>query len=756
MEVFQVVPCPTTDLSYTNKAILSPHDSFSKVGHIAIRYPKGAEAFVFSVTTDSSIPKGKIAFNLTGRKWASLMLNSHIEAAPYEFQPRSQCLNAITFFTDFASRQNSPKNIEFDTEEMSKQFSQQFRDQAFTVGQLFGFSFQFNNKRIVFELKVKELEALNMEKSDVATSNVEIGLTTPNTIVTFERAEGSEVKLIGGMTGKTTAPKLFNQDWDFSSMGVGGLSQQFNKIFRRAFASRLLPPHFVQAMGAEHVRGILLYGPPGTGKTLIARQIGNMLLAREPKIVNGPEVLNKFVGESEANIRKLFAEAEEEQAKAGINSGLHMIIFDEIDAICKARGSSPGSAGVGDNVVNQLLSKIDGVNSLHNVLLVGMTNRKDLIDEALLRPGRLEVQIEIGLPNKEGRLEILKIHTKKMQEIGVLDSSVSLEDLAERTKNYTGAEIAGLIKAARSLAVNRVVKADSKREITRETLDNIKITPADFDYAMQHDVKPALGASEDQLKFLAKPMIIWDSTVSSIQSDLELIITEVSNPEQQQEQPYHVLMVGEAGVGLTTVAANMASDTKFPFIRVCQAKNTAGKTESARVAYMEKLFDDAAKSELSCVILDDLEYLMDYCRIGPRFSNAAKAVFIGNKDTELPQGHKMLIICTCHSEQFLQDVGIEDVFDWIIRVPSLTKPNQVQAALGPLAEMSGPTFTPQQTSELLEALGSLPFKMGIKKLQKLVRSCANCNPDQRVRKFLEHMHSLKLVVRPSKLDQFEF
>jgi vesicle-fusing ATPase len=117
------------------------------------------------------------------------------------------------------------------------------------------------------------------------------------------------------------------------------------------------------------------------GKTLMARQIGNMLNAREPKIVNGPQILDKYVGESEANIRRLFADAEEEEKRLGPNSGLHIIIFDEIDAICKSRGSVAGNSGVHDTVVNQLLAKIDGVEQLNNILVIGMTNRRDMIDE---------------------------------------------------------------------------------------------------------------------------------------------------------------------------------------------------------------------------------------------------------------------------------------------------------------------------------------------------------------------------------------
>lgn len=149
----------------------------------------------------------------------------------------------------------------------------------------------------------------------------------------------------------------------------------------------------------------------------MARQIGKMLNSVEPLIVNGPEILNKFVGQSEENVRKLFAPAEAEYKQRGDESALHIIIFDELDAICKQRGSKNDGTGVGDSIVNQLLSKMDGVDQLNNILIIGMTNRMDMIDEALLRPGRLEVHIEISLPDESGRLQILNVHTAKVCEI---------------------------------------------------------------------------------------------------------------------------------------------------------------------------------------------------------------------------------------------------------------------------------------------------------------------------------------------------
>jgi vesicle-fusing ATPase len=287
------------------------------------------------------------------------------------------------------------------------------------------------------------------------------GLLTPDTALIYAAAPGAHLAFPGQPRGGV-APSLFKgSEVSFAKLGIGGLDAQFEQIFRRAFASRVFPPAVIARLGIRHVRGVLLYGPPGTGKTLIARQIGKMLNGRDPKIVNGPEVLNKYVGASEENVRALFKDAEEEQAARGAESELHVIIFDEIDAICKQRGTGgPGGAGAGvhDTVVNQLLTKIDGVDALDNILLIGMTNRRDMLDDALLRPGRLEVQVEVGLPDEAGRAQIFAIHTARMAEHAFLGADVDLAALAARTKNFSGAEIEGLVKSAASFALNRQVR----------------------------------------------------------------------------------------------------------------------------------------------------------------------------------------------------------------------------------------------------------------------------------------------------------
>ena len=284
----------------------------------------------------------------------------------------------------------------------------------------------------------------------------------------------------------------------------------------------------VRDLGINHVRGMVLWGPPGTGKTLIARKIAHFLDAAEPKIINGPEILSKFVGESEKNIRELFADAEKEYKAKGDDSQLHIVIFDEIDAICKSRGSAKDGTGVGDSVVNQLLAKIDGVDALNNILIIGMTNRKDMLDEALLRPGRLEVHVEISLPDEAGRVEILQIHTAKMRKSNHLSDEVSLDDIAKRTKNFSGAEIEGMVRAATSWAFNRRVNiktltSSGKGELD---LDDVKVELQDFDRSLK-DIQPAFGAQSDDIGLLDHPILEFAPAVSDVCGTLRLLTQQV-------------------------------------------------------------------------------------------------------------------------------------------------------------------------------------------------------------------------------------
>ncbi|GMS83015.1 hypothetical protein PENTCL1PPCAC_5190, partial [Pristionchus entomophagus] len=189
-------------------------------------------------------------------------------------------------------------------------------------------------------------------------------------------------------------------------------------------------------LGIKHVRGVLLYGPPSTGKSLIANKIGSMVNASSIKRVSGPEILDKAEKDQKKSVFDTTSKAAHMNFRNGAQFGLHVIIFDELDAICRKRGVGGGS--VNDFIVNQLLSKMEGLEQLHNVLVIGTTNRKDMIDEALLRPGRFEVHMKINVPDETGRLQIFEIHTAKMRACNRLDDDVDLPLLAKKTKNYSG------------------------------------------------------------------------------------------------------------------------------------------------------------------------------------------------------------------------------------------------------------------------------------------------------------------------------
>lgn len=327
------------------------------------------------------------------------------------FDPFSQGARAYLGSLDvdigFASAKKIT-DVPYDQDVLAEAFVRQFENQVFAPGQQL--LMDFKNVPLAFKIKTVQLVDLSMEKSagsapTMSTPNSR-GILTRQSSLTFYKDANSPIKLKGS-TKRPAANSIIAPDFKFEDMGIGGLDTEFGQIFRRAFASRIFPPGLIEKLGIQHVKGILLFGPPGTGKTLIARQIGKMLNSREPKVINGPEVLNKYVGQSEENIRKLFADAEKEYKEKGDESGLHIIIFDELDAVCKQRGSGAGGGtGVGDSVVNQLLSKLDGVDQLNNILLIGMTNRMDMIDDALLRPGRLEVHMEISLPDEPGRAQV--------------------------------------------------------------------------------------------------------------------------------------------------------------------------------------------------------------------------------------------------------------------------------------------------------------------------------------------------------------
>ena len=520
-------------------------------------------------------------------------------------------------------------------------------------------------------------------------------------------------------------------DGSFERYGVGGLDAEFLTIFRRVFASRMVPPEMVKRLGMRHVKGMLLYGPPGTGKTLVARQLGKLLNAHPPKIVNGPEILQRFVGQSEENMRELFAPAEKEWKGKAEKSKLHVIIFDEIDAIMKARGSGGATASVvHDNVVNQLLTKLDGMQSLDNVLVVGITNRRDLLDPAVLRPGRLELQVEVGLPDRKGRTQIFNIHTARMRAEGLLATDVDIDTLAEVTGNYSGAEIKGLVGAAQSHALARYLKdADdvggdapsaspsSDSSSSDSSSSRLNVTMDDFTRAMR-EVRPAMGADEEALASMRPLGVLCSCTTGSSEVSphkrardaIGPLLRAVARRRPRDDPnaaneggssssglrsrgvgaagPDHlaILVHGPPGSGKSAAVAAAAQrgdgedqegDLLFPHVRVFRADVAAASGGDVEHA-LRTAFDDAVKSNLSLLVVDGLETLLgvapgDAAPAGEsRTASETARALLALLRRPPPPGRRLAVVATTSSPRALDALGLSSAFHASVEVPALS------------------------------------------------------------------------------------
>ncbi|RPA83589.1 AAA-domain-containing protein [Ascobolus immersus RN42] len=710
---FRLAKAPSEEFIVTNQVAVSPLD-FDRPQYVICD-----DLYVMSVQPVPNFPQGTCGFSSAHRDWAQWSLSDTIRVAPYDpFKAGGAVyLGEMDIEVGFAGKKGTEEP--YDQDDLMKAFVKNFENQIFAPGQRV--IMDLRNIKLLLVVKTVQIVDLSMMEKpngggrDVPTSDspLDRGILTRHTFINFFKSAASPLKLKGS-NKRPAANSIIQPNFKFEDMGIGGLDTEFSAIFRRAFASRIFPPGLVEKLGIQHVKGILLFGPPGTGKTLIARQIGKMLNAREPKIVNGPEILNKYVGQSEENIRKLFGDAEKEYKEKGEESELHIIIFDELDAICKQRGSKNDGTGVGDSVVNQLLSKLDGVDQLNNVLIIGMTNRKDMIDEALLRPGRLEVHMEISLPDEYGRKQIIKIHTSKMSQNNVLDDDVDIDELAALSKNFSGAEINGLVKSATSFAFNRCIKVGTMAGIDSEGLQNMKVNRQDFLNAMT-EIIPAFGVSEEELETCTPGGIIpYSPHIAAILKEGKLYVEQV---RQSEKTPLvSVLLHGPPGAGKTALAASIAKLSAFPFVKLLSPESMVGYNESQKVSHISKVFSDAYKSPLSIVVIDNIERILDWVPIGPRFSNSVLQTILVLLRKTPPKGRRLLILCTSTERTVLQQMDVLNAFDAEIAVPNVTGFEQLAHVL----KETG-AFPSQEQQKAMNELqqnlaGASDLSVGIKKI----------------------------------------
>jgi SpoVK/Ycf46/Vps4 family AAA+-type ATPase len=528
-------------------------------------------------------------------------------------------------------------------------FSSQSRKQTITVNEelLDEIKTQFSDIPMIdgcaYSLKNKYMLTPSFEPNDINSDPHNLVLLIgPDTSVHFV----TKPNYILDIDLPNEQTSIFKSNFNFEEIGIGGLDKQFGIIFRRAFSSRLLPKKLIADLGINHVRGIVLHGPPGTGKTLIARQIGKILNCQEPKIVNGPSLLNKYVGESEENVRKLFADAIADTS----GSRLHLIICDEFDALARKRGAgSSTSADVNDKVVNQFLSMIDGPNALNNILLICMTNRLDLIDEALLRPGRLELQIEINLPDEPGRLQILQIHTKKMGSLGYLNG-VDLEQIAKQTKNFTGAELEAVVRSAVSFSVSKELDPSNLSGVSK-----VKpiLTQEDFTRSAK-EIKPQFGATSDYIDVItSKPFELYSDEYARAYNELvEKIKSLVPG------NSFTGLITGPSYIGKTTLAAHVAKNTGYSCVKLISSE-TLVNSYSKDIDLFDK-FKSGYNSDTLIVILDGVERLIEYSKVGSAcaFNNKILQVIYMLMDKVVEPNKKLVVLLTSSKPELMKELDL--------------------------------------------------------------------------------------------------
>ncbi len=385
---------------------------------------------------------------------------------------------------------------------------------------------------------------------------------------------------------------------DVTYEDIGGLEEEIKKI-REMVELPLKHPEIFEQLGIEAPKGVLLHGSPGTGKTLLAKAVANETNSHFI-LINGPELISKFYGQSEENIRKKFEEAEKNAPS--------IIFIDEIDSLAPRREEVRGE--VERRVVAQLLANMDGLKSRGKVVVIAATNIPNVLDPALRRPGRFDREIEIGVPNKEGRLNILKIHTRNMP----LAKDVSLSQIADITYGFVGADLAALAREAAMIVLRRVfpdLKLKEEETIPKDLLEKLRVTKKDF-----RDSLKIVRPSAMREVLVEIPTIRWSDVggLENVKQELkEAVEWPLNNPNAFKRlgvrAPKGILLYGAPGTGKTMLAKAVATESKANFILVKGPEllsKWVGESEKA----VREVFKKARQTSPTIIFFDELDSLV--------------------------------------------------------------------------------------------------------------------------------------------------
>jgi transitional endoplasmic reticulum ATPase len=441
---------------------------------------------------------------------------------------------------------------------------------------------------------------------------------------------------------------------------LGGLKNEVRKI-REMVELPMRHPELFEKIGVEAPKGVLLYGPPGTGKTLLAKAVAGETSAHFISL-SGPEIIGKYYGESEEKLREIFKQAEENSPS--------IIFIDEIDSIAPKRDEVSGE--LEKRLVSQLLTLMDGMKSRGKVVVIAATNRPDSIDPALRRPGRFDREIEIGIPDTEGRFDILSIHTRGMP----IDEKVDLKQISKITHGFVGADLEVLSKEAAMRSLRRLLpEIDLDEEkISSEILQKIKITNEDFRDALK-EVRPS-ALREVQVQI---PDVSWED-VGGLDKLKEELLEAVEWPMKYKEafdyvnveSPKGILLHGPPGTGKTLIAKALAKMTESNFISI-KGPELLSKWVGESEKGVREIFRKARQAAPCIIFLDEVDALVPRRGSGDSGSHVTENVVsqILTEIDGLEELHNVLIIGATNRLDIVDEALLRPGrFDRIIEVPN--------------------------------------------------------------------------------------
>ncbi|MCG2718522.1 MAG: CDC48 family AAA ATPase, partial [Nanoarchaeota archaeon] len=377
---------------------------------------------------------------------------------------------------------------------------------------------------------------------------------------------------------------------------IGGLRKE-TAVIREMIELPLRHPELFQEIGIDPPKGILMHGPPGTGKTLLAKAVANESEASFFSI-KGPEIITKYYGDSEANLREIFEQAEAEAPS--------IIFIDEIDSIAPKRGEMSGERQIERRVVSQLLTLLDGIKARGQVIVIAATNQPDILDEALRRGGRFDREIEIGVPDKEGRKEVLQIHTRGMP---LEKKDETIDYLASKTHGFVGADLAALCKEAGMHALREIaLKIDIDDDIPKDVLSNLKVTKANFDEAWK-----SIEPSAMREVCIDIPDVKW-SDIGGLDDAKQELIETVEWPLKypllydyaHTKTSKGILLTGPPGTGKTLLAKAVANESETNFISI-KGPELVSKYVGESEKRLREIFKKAKQAAPTILFFDEMD-----------------------------------------------------------------------------------------------------------------------------------------------------